>query len=171
VPNLIPLSMILNTAPPLPQPAHRLGPAIESNDPGARPLPNGAAWWANRWSSRLPHRLFRSGGVQETKGPTSLEGSAGGGPAVAREGVGEVGSVVVVCGASGPWSRPCGLMDMCAIRCITDAPMEPMTTEIRCLSSSSSPPSSSPHRLDDDGSWIGATRLGQSQPWMAHVPP
>jgi hypothetical protein len=28
--------------------AHRLGLVIESHDLGARPLPDGAAWWVNR---------------------------------------------------------------------------------------------------------------------------
>jgi hypothetical protein len=56
----------------------------------------------NRWSTRLLHRLLRSGGVRKPEGPASLEGSAGGGPDAVREGVGEVGGVMVVLGASGP---------------------------------------------------------------------
>jgi hypothetical protein len=33
--------MFLDTTPSLPRPAHRLGLAVESHDPGAQPLPNG----------------------------------------------------------------------------------------------------------------------------------
>jgi hypothetical protein len=39
--------------------------------------------------------------ITEPEGPTSPKGSAGGGPDMASEGVGEVGGVVVVRGASG----------------------------------------------------------------------
>jgi hypothetical protein len=122
--------MFLSTAPPLPRFAHRLGPAVESHDPGARSLSDGAVRWVNRQSSRLSHGFLRSDDVLEPEGPTSLEGSVGGGPGVAREGVGEVGGVVVVFGASGPWGRPLGPMEMHAIRRITGAPTRPVTTEI-----------------------------------------
>jgi hypothetical protein len=60
------------------------------------------------------------------------------------KGVSEVGSVVAVRGANGPWAQPCGPMEMHAVRRITGAPMGPVTTEMRNLSSSSSPPFSSP---------------------------
>jgi hypothetical protein len=150
--------MFFNAAPPFPQPAHRLGPVIESHDSGAQPLSNGAARWANRWSIWLPHGLFRSGSVLEPEGPASLEGSVGSseGPAslegsvgsslgTMREGVVEVGGVVAVRGASGPWGPPLRPMKMHAVRHIAGAPMGLMTTEIWCSSSSSSPsPSSSP---------------------------
>jgi hypothetical protein len=82
--------------------AHQLGPAVKSHDPGARPLPDGAAWWVNRWSSQLSHRLFRSHSVPEPEGLALLEGSADGGPDVVREGVGEVGGMVAVRGANSP---------------------------------------------------------------------
>jgi hypothetical protein len=103
--------MLLDAAPCLPRPTHRLGPTIESHEPGAWPLPDGAAWWANQRRNRLPHRLLRFGGVLETEGPALLEGNAGGGPSVVREGVSEVGGVVAVRGASGPWGRPRGPME------------------------------------------------------------
>jgi hypothetical protein len=123
--------------------AHQLGPTIESHDPGARPLPDGATWWASQQSNRLPHRLLRSSGVLEPKGTVSFEGSASGGPDAAREGVGKVGSVVAAC-ANAPRGRPRGPMEMCAIRRITGAPTGSVTTEMLCSSYSSSPPSSSP---------------------------
>jgi hypothetical protein len=66
----------------------------------------------NRRSSRLPHVLFKSSGVPEPEWPASLQGSADGGPSVVREGVGEVGGVVVILGASGPWGWPRGSMEM-----------------------------------------------------------
>jgi hypothetical protein len=56
----------------------------------------------NQHSNRLRHELFRSDGVLEPEGPASLEGSVGGGSSMVREGVGEVGGVVAVRGASGP---------------------------------------------------------------------
>jgi hypothetical protein len=92
----------------------------------------------------LPHRLLRFGGVLELEGPASLEGSADDGPSAAREGVGEVGGVVVVRGASGPWGGPCGPMEMPAVRCIIGSPTGSVTTEIQHSLSSSSPPFSSP---------------------------
>jgi hypothetical protein len=55
-------------------------------------MPDGAVKWANRWSSRLLHELFRSGGIPESEVPASLEGSVTGG-GMARGGVGEVGGV------------------------------------------------------------------------------
>jgi hypothetical protein len=122
--------MFLDAAPFLPRPAHRLGTTVESHDPGAQPLPDGAARWVNRRSSRLPHRLLRSGGVPEPEGPSLLEGSACGGPSVAREGVGDVGGMVVVRGASGRWGRPLGPMEMHAVRLIIGAPTGPTTTKI-----------------------------------------
>jgi hypothetical protein len=60
----------------------------------------------------LPHGLIRFGGVLEPKGPASLEGSASGGPGAAREWVGEVGGVVAVVGANGPWGQPLGPMEI-----------------------------------------------------------
>jgi hypothetical protein len=100
----------------------------------------------------MPHILFRSGGVLEPEGPASLEGSVGGRPDATREGVGKVGGVVVVRGASGPWGRPRGPMEMRAVWRIAGAPTEPVTTEMWRSSSSSSPSSSSPRWLDGDGS-------------------
>jgi hypothetical protein len=98
--NLLHSSRFLGAAPPIPRSVHRLGSTVQSRDPGARPLSDGAARWSNRWSSQLLHILFRSGGVPEPEGPASLEGSANGGPGVVREGVGDVGGVVVVHGAN-----------------------------------------------------------------------
>jgi hypothetical protein len=49
----------------------------------------------------LPHRLLRSGGTPESEGQDSLEGSVGGGGAT-RDGVGKVGSMMAVRGASDP---------------------------------------------------------------------
>jgi hypothetical protein len=89
--------------------------AVESQDPGARPLPDGAAKRANHHSTRLPHRLNRSCGVPEPDGLASREGSAGGGGGGAAR-VGEVGGVVSVCGASVPWGRPRGPIEMCVVR-------------------------------------------------------
>jgi hypothetical protein len=87
-----------------------------SHDPDPQSLPNVAAKWANRRSSRLLHELLRSGGVSKSEGPTSLEGSAGGSGDVTRGGVDEVGGVVAVRGASGPWGRPRGPMETRAVR-------------------------------------------------------
>jgi hypothetical protein len=70
----------------------------------------------------MPHILLRSDGVPEPEGPASLEGSADGGPGATREVVGEVGGVVTVCGASGPWGRPRGPMEMRVVQRIDDAP-------------------------------------------------
>jgi hypothetical protein len=93
----------------------------------------------------LSHELLRSDNVPEPEGPASLEGSADGGPAAAREGVGKVGGVVAVLSASGPWGQLIGPMEIHDVRRITGAPTGLVTTEIwRSLSSSSSPPSSSP---------------------------
>jgi hypothetical protein len=102
---------------------------------------------ANRWSTQLPHRLNRSGGVPEPDRPTSGDGSTDDGGGVARDGVGEVGGMVVVCGTSGPWGQPRGLTEMRVIRRITGAPMGLVTTMIRHSSFSSSSPSSSPDGL------------------------
>jgi hypothetical protein len=93
--------------------AQQLGLAIESHDPDGRPLPVGVVKRANRRSTRLPHRLKRSGDVPEPDGPVLIDGSAGGG-GTARDGVGEVGGVVVR-GASSPWGRPRGPMEILAI--------------------------------------------------------
>jgi hypothetical protein len=84
----------------------------------------------------------RSDSVTEPERPASLEGSAGDGPDAAREGVGEVGGLVVVLGANGPWGRPRGPMEMRAVRRIASAPTGPTITEMQRSSSSSSPPSS-----------------------------
>jgi hypothetical protein len=89
----------------------------------------------------LPHELLRSDGIPEPEGPASLEGSASGGPGMVR-GVGEVGGVISVRGASGPWGQPRGPTEMRAVRRIVGAPTGPMTTMMRRSSSSSSPPSS-----------------------------
>jgi hypothetical protein len=78
----------------------------------------------------LPHRFFRSGGVPEPEGPALLEGSVGGGPDVAREGVGKVGGVLAVRCASGPWGWSLVLMVMRVVRRIAGAPTGPVTTEI-----------------------------------------
>jgi hypothetical protein len=67
----------------------------------------------------LPHGLFSSGGRPNSEGPASLEGSACG---AARDSVDEVGDVVPVCGASGPWGRPHGPMEIRAARHIAGAP-------------------------------------------------
>jgi hypothetical protein len=91
-----PLALVPRCRSPSSSVAHRLGSAVKSHDSNAQPLPDGEASWANRWSSRLPHGLFRSGGILELDGPTSLEGSDGSGPSAVREGVGEVG---------GPWCQ------------------------------------------------------------------
>jgi hypothetical protein len=58
--------------------AQRLGPAVESQDPGAWPLLDGAAKRVNRQSTRLPHGLNRSCGVPEPDEPSSVDGSANG---------------------------------------------------------------------------------------------
>jgi hypothetical protein len=138
-----PLALVPRRRSPSSLAAHRLGPVAESHDPDARPLPVGAVKWANRRSSRLLHRILRSSGVPESKGPASLEGSAGGGGAV-RDGVGEVGDVVAVRSASGPWGWPRGSMEIRVIRRVAGAPTRPVTTVMRRASSSSSYPSSSP---------------------------
>jgi hypothetical protein len=85
---------------------------------------------------------MRSDGGLEPEGPASLEGSADGGPGAATEGVGEVGGVVSVRCASGPWGQPRGPTEMRAIWRIASAPMGLVTTMMRRSSSSSSPPSS-----------------------------
>jgi hypothetical protein len=58
----------------------------------------------------LPHILNRSDGAPEPDGPASIDGSADGGGTV-REGVGEVGGMVVL-GVSGPWGQPRGPMEI-----------------------------------------------------------
>jgi hypothetical protein len=79
-----PLVLVPRRCSPSSSAAYRLGPAVESHDPGARPLPYGVAWWVNRQSSWLPHELFRSDDIPEPEWPTSLEGSVDGGPGAAR---------------------------------------------------------------------------------------
>jgi hypothetical protein len=117
----------------------------------------------------LPHALLRSGDVPEPEGPTSLEGSADDGPDTMREGVDELDGVVVVRGASGPWGRPLGPLEIRAVWRIVGGPMGPMTIKIwRLTSSSSSLPSSSPCMPDDEAPWAGATWLGKAQSWTAH---
>jgi hypothetical protein len=136
-----PLALVPSRRSPSSLAAHRLGPTVEPHDPGAQPLPNGATKWVNRWSIRLPHGLFRSGGVLESEGPASLEGSADDG-GVARDGV---DGVVAVRDASSPWDQPSGPMEIRAIWRIANAPTGPVTTVMwRASSSSSSPSSSSP---------------------------
>jgi hypothetical protein len=68
---------------------------------------------ANRRSTRLPHRLKRSGDVPEPDGPVLIDGSASSGGAT-RDGVDEVGGVVVR-GANSPWGRPRGPMEILAV--------------------------------------------------------
>jgi hypothetical protein len=140
----------------------RLDPTVKSQDPGAQPLPDGVAKRANHLSTRLPHRLNSSGGVPESDGPASADGSAyGDGGGVARVGdVDEDDDVESVRGASGPWGRPRGPTEMCAVRWIAGAPLGPVITVMR-HSSPSSLPSSSPWWLDNKGPWASATRLGQ----------
>jgi hypothetical protein len=70
----------------------------------------------------LPHRLSSTGGDPEPEGLASLEGSTGGGPGAAREGVDELGGMVEVRGASGPWGRPLGPMEIHAVRRIIGGP-------------------------------------------------
>jgi hypothetical protein len=122
--------MFFDATPPLPRLAHRLGPTVESHDLGTWPLPDGVMRWVNRWSSRLLHKLLRSGSIPKPEGPALLEGSASGDPGVVREGVSEVGDVVVVRGASSPWVRPLGPMEMHVIWRIVGAPTGPVTTKI-----------------------------------------
>jgi hypothetical protein len=136
-----PLALVPQRCSPSSSAAYWLGPAIESHDPGARPLPDGTTWWLNQRSSRLLHRLLRTGGVLEPEGPASLEGNAGSGSDAAREGVGEVGSVVPIRGDSGPWGQPRGPMELCVVWWNGGAPMGLVTTVMQCSSSSSSPPS------------------------------
>jgi hypothetical protein len=69
----------------------------------------------------LPHGLNRFDGVLGTNGPASIDGSAGS-RGTARDGVGEVGGMVVH-GASGPWGRPRGQMEILATRRTAGAPM------------------------------------------------
>jgi hypothetical protein len=59
--------------------AQRLGSSVESQDPGIRPLLDGAAKRANRRSTRLPHGLNKTDDVLELDGPVSRDGSTGGG--------------------------------------------------------------------------------------------
>jgi hypothetical protein len=63
----------------------------------------------------LPHGLSTTSGDPEPEGLTSLDGSTGGEPGAAREGIGELGGVVAVRGASSPWGRALGLMEIRAI--------------------------------------------------------
>jgi hypothetical protein len=81
--------------------AQWLGPVVESQDLGARPLPDGETKRMNHQSTRLPHGHNKSGGILEPNRPASGDGSAGGGGGAARDGVGEVGGVVVVHGVLG----------------------------------------------------------------------
>jgi hypothetical protein len=127
-----PLTLVPRRRSPSLSTAHWLGLGIESHDPGARPLPDGAVKLVNRRSSQLLHALLISGGVPESEGLASLEGSVGSGGGTTREGVGEVGGVVTVHGASGPLGRPRGPMEMCAVHRITGAPMGPVTVVMRC---------------------------------------
>jgi hypothetical protein len=90
----------------------------------------------------LPYKLLRYGGVPEPGGPVSVIGSIDGG-GTTREGVGEVGGVVVL-GASAPWGRPRGPVEILVIQWVNDACTRSVTTEIKWGSSSSSSPSASP---------------------------
>jgi hypothetical protein len=78
----------------------------------------------------LPHRLSSTDGDPEPEGPTSLEGSADGGLGMVREGAGELSGVVAVRGASGPWGRPLGSMEIGVVRRIIGDPTGSTTTEI-----------------------------------------
>jgi hypothetical protein len=84
--------------------AQQLGPAVESQDLCAQPLPNGAAKRANLWSTWLPHRLNRFGSVPEPDGLALGDGSAGGAARVSE--VGEDDGKGSVRGASGPLVSP-----------------------------------------------------------------
>jgi hypothetical protein len=84
--------IFLNAALLPPPPSQWLGPTVESQDPGARPLLVGEVNRASHRMMWLSHGLFRSGVVPDPYGPTSLGGGAEG---TMREGVGEVGDVVV----------------------------------------------------------------------------
>jgi hypothetical protein len=78
----------------------------------------------------LLHGLSSTGSDPESEGPSSLEGSTGGGLGAVREGVDELGGVVAVHGANSPWGQPLGPIEIRAVRCITDGPTWPATTEI-----------------------------------------
>jgi hypothetical protein len=103
-------------------------PTVESHNPGARPLPVGAVKRVNRYSTRLPHKLNRSDSIPKLNGSASIDGSEGGG-GMARDGVGEVGDMVVR-GASGPWDQLHGPMEILAVQRITGASVRLVTTEI-----------------------------------------
>jgi hypothetical protein len=75
-----PLTLIPRRRSPSSLATHRLGSAVESHDPSARPLPDGVVRWTNRRSTRLQHGLLRFGGVPESEGSASLKGSAGDSP-------------------------------------------------------------------------------------------
>jgi hypothetical protein len=74
----------------------------------------GAAKRANCQSTRLPHKLNRSGDIPESDGPASVDGSAGGGAVRVSE-VGEGGGDGSVRCTSGPWGRPLRPMEMCVV--------------------------------------------------------
>jgi hypothetical protein len=78
-----------------------------------RPLSVGVMKQVNHQSTQLSHRLNRSGSMPGSDGSASVDGSADGG-GVARDGVSEVGGVVVH-GAGGPWGRPRGLIEILAV--------------------------------------------------------
>jgi hypothetical protein len=141
------------------------GSVVESQDLGAQPLPDRAVKRADHRSTLLPHRLNNSDGVLELDEPALGDGSTdgGGGGAARVDEVSEVGSAVSVSGASGPWGRPRGPMEMRAVQRIVGAPTGPVTTVMRCSSSSSSLASSSP-----DGSMMRDLGLMQPQLWTAH---
>jgi hypothetical protein len=122
--------------------AQRLGPVVESHDSGTQPLPIGVVKRASRQSTRLSHKLYRSDSVLEPDGPASVDRSVDGG-GVAREGVGEVGGVVVL-DASGPRGRPCGPMEILVVWRVNNACTRSVTTVIRRTLSSSSSPFASP---------------------------
>jgi hypothetical protein len=122
--------------------AQWLSPAIESQDPGVWPFPDGVPKWANHRSTRLSHGLNSSDGVSEPDSPASGDESVGGGSGGAAR-VSEDGGVISVRGASGPWGQPHGPLEMCAARQIANAPTGPVTTMMLLSSSSSSLPSSS----------------------------
>jgi hypothetical protein len=167
-----PLALVPQRCSPSSSTAHRLGPTVESHDSGSWPLPYGAMKWVNRHSSRLPHILFRFGGVSESEGLASLEGSASGG-GTSRDGVGEVGGVVSSCGASGPWGRPHGPMEIRVVRHITSAPTGPMTTLMSRASSSSSPPPPPPPSDDPMTMACASVQPDRDLPqlWTAHGRP
>jgi hypothetical protein len=82
-------------------------------------LPVGVVKWANHRSTWLSNELNRSGSAPKPDEPASVDGSTDDRGAM-REGVGEVGGVVVL-GAGGPWGRPHGSMEILTVRQVSGA--------------------------------------------------